>query len=267
MEKVKINMVGGGFQHAHSSVSWFHPKYVEWIKDSHTANISIHIDYGIMHQSNKTKRNFAWISEVSSINPSLFQWVFSHVNFLEENFEYIFTYDKRLLPLSNKMRIVPCSSKTWIIDPKIHNKSKMVSMFISVKKSTHGQAYRHEILRKYGDKVDYFGTGVAKYIPNKEEGLNDYYYSIAIENDNYPNCITEKIIDCFATGTIPIYWGTSAISEFFNNNGIIFLSNDLKIEDLSVNLYQSKMEYIKENFEIAIKWPITEDYIYENYIK
>ena len=35
----------------------------------------------------------------------------------------------------------------------------------------------------------------------------------------------EKIIDCFFSGTIPIYWGTKNISKYFDENGIIFFPN------------------------------------------
>jgi hypothetical protein len=267
MEKVKINMVGGGFQHVNSSTINQYPKYIEWIKGNHTANISMHIDYAITQPSDKTKRNFAWISEISVINQSLINWVPSHIEFLENNFELIFTHDKRLLSLSSKIKLVPCSSSPWIVNHKIYPKTKLVSMIASTKIMCPAHAYRQEIAVKFADKLDLYGSGRSTFIETKEQGLIDYCFSIAMENDNYPNCITEKITDCFATGTIPIYWGTPAVSEFFNDNGIIFLTNDFQIEKLSVDLYYSKMDFIKENFEIASNWPIGEDYIYEHYIK
>ena len=39
---------------------------------------------------------------------------------------------------------------------------------------------------------------------------------------------TEKIIDCFLTGTVPIYWGTKRITDGFNKDGIIMLDDYLK---------------------------------------
>lgn len=259
-------MVGGGFQHVNSSTINQYPKYIEWIKDNHTANISMHIDYALMQQSDKTKRNFAWISEISIINRSLINWIPSHIEFLENNFELIFTHDTRLLPLSKKIKLVLCSSAPWIVVHQIYPKSKLVSMIASTKVMCHAHVYRQKIANKFTNKIDLYGSGRPTFIEKKEQGLNDYYFSIAMENDDYPNCITEKIIDCFATGTIPIYWGTSAISQFFNDKGIIFLTDDFKVEDLSPDLYYSKMEYIKENFETAHNWPIGEDYIYKQYL-
>ena len=53
--KVKINMIGGGFQHSISSND-LEPKYVEWVKYTQSAPISFHIDYAIMDNTNPTKK-------------------------------------------------------------------------------------------------------------------------------------------------------------------------------------------------------------------
>jgi len=258
-------MIGGGFQHEICSSAGSIPKYIEWDKDG-GANISIHIDDGIRIQTDKSKINYAWLLESSLIIPNLIGWIKNNISYLENNFELIFTHDKRLLSLSNKMRLVICPVVPWVTDCRVHGKTKLVSMIASVKRNTSGHKYRQQMVQKYENQVDLFGTG-HNYIKNKEDGLNGYCFSFAIHNANYPNFFTEVITDCFATGTIPIYWGTSAINEFFNENGIIFLTDTFKIEDLSPELYESKLEYVLENFETAINLPTAEDYIYENYIK
>jgi predicted nucleic acid-binding Zn ribbon protein len=56
-----------------------------------------------------------------------------------------------------------------------------------------------------------------KFIPNKLDGLKDYMFSIVVENSIYPKYYTEKITDCFATGTVPIYYGDKSIGEDFNS--------------------------------------------------
>ena len=259
-------MIGGGIQHEICSSAGSTPKYVEWDKGGHNANISIHIDNGILQPVNKTKRNYAWLLESSTIIPTLINWVHGNISQLEDNFELIFTHDKRLLPLSDKFKLVICNAVPWVINRKVYEKTKLISMIASNKNYTTGHQYRQKILRKYENQMDCFGTGF-NYIENKEDGLNDYCFSIAMENDNYPNIFCEKITDCFATGTIPIFWGTPTIGDFFNENGIIMLTDDLKIEDLSMDLYHSKKEYVLDNFERAINLPTAEDYLYEKYIK
>lgn len=260
-------MVGGGFQHdicsSHGSV----PKLVEWVKNNHTAPISIHIDHAMYNTPvDKSKKNYAWLSESKTINSGVYEWCKNNVKYLEDNFEFIFTHDKDLLSFSDKFKLVICNVRPWIQDCKIHNKTKLVSMIASSKIMCEEHKYRQQMIQKFHQKVDHFGRGFRP-IQKKEEGLNDYCFSIAIENGNYANMFTEKITDCFATGTIPIYWGCPTINEFFNPEGIILLDDNFKIEDLSFDLYHSKMKFVEENFKITMDLPVAEDYIYENYIK
>lgn len=265
MEKVKINMVGGGFQHAFGSSGWSIPKYIEWDK-SGNSNISIHIDNGIFFPVNKSKKNYAWISESSTYIAALISIISQRIPYMEDNFELIFTHDTRLLELSNKFRLTICNAVPWIAEPKIHNKTKLISMIASSNKFFGGHIYRHQIMEKYKNQIDCFGFGHNP-IEKKEQGLNDYCFSIAMENGNYPNIFCEKLTDCFATGTIPIFWGTPTIGEFFNKNGIIMLTDNFKVEDLSIDLYNSKMESIIDNFNRALDLPMAEDYIFDHYIK
>ncbi len=259
-------MVGGGFQHEICSSAGNVPKLVEWDKGRHEGAISIHIDNAIKQPTNKLKRNYAWISESSAIIPHIIKWVSQNIFYMENNYELIFTHDVRLLPLSTKMKFILPNAVPWVSDYGVHKKTKLVSMIASLKKYCSGHLYRHTIIEKYKNQVDLFGTGLNR-IEHKEEGLNNYCFSIAMENDNYPNIFCEKITDCFATGAIPIFWGTPNIGEFFNEEGIIMLTDDFKIEDLSVDLYESKMEAVLDNYERAINLPTSEDYMYENYIK
>ena len=49
---------------------------------------------------------------------------------------------------------------------------------------------------------------------DKVETLSEYKFSICFENTAYPGYVTEKIIDCLAAGTIPIYIGAPDIDNF-----------------------------------------------------
>ena len=92
-------------------------------------------------------------------------------------------------------------------------------------------------------------------------------YSVTIENDKYETYWSEKILDCFATGTIPIYYGTPDITNFFNEDGIIFLNEDFDIKSLSKEDYQKRMSAIIDNFNKCLNYNIIEDIIYEKWIK
>ena len=118
--------------------------------------------------------------------------------------------------------------------------------------------------------MDFFGRGF-KEIENKEEALEDYMFSVAIENNGFgmaaENYFTEKLLDCFATGTIPIYFGCSNIERFFNPDGVIRLDYNFDPSKLTEDLYNSKLDAVRENFELCKKYAIGEDYIYNNYLK
>ena len=50
-------------------------------------------------------------------------------------------------------------------------------------------------------------------LKDKIDGLRDYRYHFCIENIKRDYWFTEKLIDCFVTGTIPIYWGCPSIFD------------------------------------------------------
>jgi hypothetical protein len=264
--KQQINMVGGGFQHDVCSSAGSVPEYIEWVKDTHDALISIHIDYGVQQPVDKTKLNFAWIQESSTINVSLQDWIKNNVTYLEENFELVFVHDTRLLPLSNKFKHVICNARSWVKDIGIHPKTKLVSMIASNKVMCYEHMLRQQVVNVFRDKVDLYGRGHNE-IPDKIYGLKDYCFSITMENHTYPLAYSEKLSDCFATGTIPIYYGCEEVNTLFNPEGILWLYQDFKIEDLSFDLYYSKIKAIEDNFNLIKSWPIAEDYLYYTYIK
>lgn len=48
-----------------------------------------------------------------------------------------------------------------------------------------------------------------------------YRFSIAAENECFPGYISEKMINCYLAGTVPIYWGDPTIKEEFNERAFI----------------------------------------------
>ena len=53
----------------------------------------------------------------------------------------------------------------------------------------------------------------------------DYKFMIAMENDKADGYITEKILNAFTSGAIPIYWGSSNINQIFNHDAFINIDN------------------------------------------
>ena len=46
--------------------------------------------------------------------------------------------------------------------------------------------------------------------------ISKYKFTIAFENTSYPHYFTEKILDPFLVGSIPIYWGCPQVAQMFN---------------------------------------------------
>jgi len=65
---------------------------------------------------------------------------------------------------------------------------------------------------------------------NKKVGLNDYRFSIAIENSVLKNNFTEKFYDCVLCDTIPVYYGGPNISDYIDSNSFLQLPS-LNVEE------------------------------------
>ena len=261
----EINLIGGGFQHS-LSTSGFEPKYITWVKGYGNAPISIHVDEGIKFKTNKNTKNYAWLCESKTINGHLYDWCRNNIDYLKNNFIFVFTHDVSLTKISEIFILVQSSGKSFIENGQIYEKNKLVSMIASNKLLCAEHFFRRNMIEKFSNKCDHYGRGF-KEINDKVIGLKDYCFSITMENGTYPNMFTEKITDCFMTGTIPIYYGIRNIGDFFNSDVSITLGDHFKIEDLSFELYKSKINAVIENFKLAKELLIAEDYIYINHIK
>ena len=260
----EINMIGGPFQHS-VSTNDMEPKLIKWVKDG-SSPISIHIDDGLFAPTNPNTINYGWLCESKTIVPSYYEFCSENIQFLKNNFIKVFTHDLELSKLSDIFQITQCSAKPYFEHGEMYPKNKLVSMVASNKTMCAEHVYRQQIIQKFSGKCDHFGRGYNQ-IENKVDALKDYCFSIVMENATYPNMFTEKITECFMTATIPIYYGISNICDFFDKNGIITLDDDFKIEDLSFDLYQSKIEAVKNNLQLSLNLLTSEDYIYQNFIK
>ena len=107
-------------------------------------------------------------------------------------------------------------------------KTHSCSIISSGKTDLVGHKLRHQViawLRLRDYDIDVLGRGY-KPFERKQEGLLPYTYSVIIENVQEPDYFTEKLLDCLICGTIPIYWGASNISNYFNVDGMV-ICNDL----------------------------------------
>jgi hypothetical protein len=266
--KKKINLVGNSFTHLTGgnkgySVAFKESKYIKWVQDKSgtgTFYVDDFIEQAFFDDYEGPK--YAWLLESKFVTPHIVEEVKMFPEKYLETFDAIFTHNKELLKIDPKFKWCPANG-FWIKEPKIYDKSKMISFITSNKSFTEGHKKRLEWVKKIGDQVDLYGRGF-KEIETKEEGLCDYMFSVVIENGIYESYYTEKILDCFATGTIPVYLGSPDISKHFNEDGIINLTEEF---DLSEEIYYSKMDAIKDNLERIKKIEVLEDFIYKQYLE
>lgn len=223
----------------------------------------------------------------SPIQSEVYDLVYKNYNM----FDLILTHNKKLLSLPNsqlRLCLSRCLNKNihtkeWplLADHslyKIYEKNKNLSCISSNKSFLEGHRKRlefvnHVLKNTPKGELDMFGIGFNP-IQGKIEGLKDYRFSIAIENSYAPNEASEKISDCFLTGTIPIYYGCPNIGDYFDINGIITFETKEELEniiqDIILNgeqIYKSKFESVKNNFKLIDKYSLNIDQIFTQYIK
>ncbi len=89
--------------------------------------------------------------------------------------------------------------------------------------------------------------GLPKGVKDKNEFLSQYKFSIACENSSYSGYCTEKLMQAFAAGNVPIYWGDKRASEVFNEEAFIDCTG------LSIEQAVEKVKRIDENNDAYIK--------------
>jgi len=212
----------------------------------------------------KNIKVYAWILEPEVINPKPYAFIRKHYNL----FHKIFTWNKSLLDISDKFQFVPFGT-CWIndVDCQLHNKTKNISMMISKKQKTQGHLLRHSIFDRYKDSINVFGRNYNP-IENKITALKEYKFHIVVENSKEDNWFTEKIIDCFQTGTILIYWGCTSIDKFFSGAGIIKFNDQTELEKiiptLDDKLYNKLLPSVQENFLESKKYLVMDDFVFKH---
>lgn len=206
----------------------------------------------------------AWLIESPEITPLYYNWIEHNYN----KFKYVLTHNKKLIDLGYNFKFAPLGgSWLWNDEIKIYKKTKSISIIASGKSDTSGHKLRHQIISRYNNILDIYGR-VYNPIDRKIEGLKDYRFSVCIENAREDYYFTEKIMDCFLSGTVPIYWGCPSIGNFFDKRGILSFGNfdefENIINDCNQELYESLLDYVNYNFEKAHEFLLAEDWVLKN---
>ena len=153
----------------------------------------------------------------------------SHINYLDRYFKHsvLLWFDyKRINEIRKAVLKMPI-------------RTKFCAAVISNSYKTNFRIEFINALNKY-KKIDMGGRYrniIGGQVKNKIKFLTSYKFSISIENSNGDGYVSEKIIQSFIAGTIPIYYGDYLIDEYINPKSFIFIKGEKDIDD--------KIEYIK----------------------
>jgi hypothetical protein len=125
------------------------------------------------------------------------------------------------------------------------------------KNDLEGHNLRHKLISLDKSHTHKFLTPLGhayKQFDHIVNALAPFRYSVIIENCIEPHYFTEKILNCLACKTIPIYWGHESVKQYFDTSNWLFF-NDL--ED----------GYEKIKFASSGEHIVSYDKIHENYIQ
>lgn len=186
-------------------------------------------------------------------------------------FDLILSCDERDFPKTHieaVSRFMPFLG-TWLTGEEPQEKEYDISMVASDKYQDHVEGYRvrHEIRKALGKWEHGYGHLFSRRIETKDEGLGPYRFSIAVESQRYPWYHTEKLFDCFAARTVPIYWGcedTSKLEEWgFDPAGIIRIPDAAGAVECvrkgpGPQTYEAMHDVIEHNFKRTMELYCTE---------
>lgn len=263
-----------GYVSANGNNAWGRPKQIEYeLLNPRFNGVTLFTDHYLgetqLVTNVQSDKKVAWICEPRNIHPFAYEGVERNIDL----FDLVITWDQKLVDTYDNCKMMPVMEtrvpeKDWGIAPK----NKMVSLIASAKRTTPGHRYRFEIADQLAEQcgIDLWGFAF-KSFEQKREPLQDYYFSITVHNNKEPNLFTEALIDCFAFGTIPIFWGCPNVGNFFDSEGILTFDTieELQaiLDSLSPSLYQSKMPHIEKNMALAQKYKATKDDQVAAYLK
>jgi|688.fasta_scaffold73230_3 hypothetical protein len=174
-----------------------------------------------------------------------------------QNYDLVLTYNESLFDLPNHKVFIPVGC---FIDNLPLNKTNQISYIMSSKIMTNEHRMRFMILRRLEESKS---IGDFEFImhrnPPEIDSKNRFFinakFHITCENAVMNNMFSEKLIDCFRSRTVPIYYGCLNIEKYFDERGIIRFNTieefDKICQEITPEWYDERLSYIEENYQRA----------------
>ncbi len=189
--------------------------------------------------------------------PELYMAFHKMVRDRSEDFDLILTYDHRLLELPNAQLFIPV--RAWA-DPRLETHKRFQVSFLTSSKiysrAHHMRPLVIDALQEFYDTdLDLFCYRSPPMLPDKNDMFRNAQFHIVCENQLLPDMFTEKILDCFVTRTVPIYYGCTNIDKYFDDSAILQFNTpeELKsiLRTLTPNTYRQMLPAIEGNRELS----------------
>ena len=116
----------------------------------------------------------------------------------------------------------PALSKHTLPDRDFLARKKFCNFVVSNDFSAERNAFFEEFSARCPiDSGGSYRNNIGGPVADKLAFQRQYRFSIAYENSRDPGYVTEKIVDAFAAGTVPIYWGDPLIKQEFNPDSFV----------------------------------------------
>ena len=182
-------------------------------------------------------------------------WAYSFIKKFGFLFFFIITHDQETLEYHDgKSLFLPISAPTLMPEKlEISKRNNLCSyLYNSRKEMTEGHVIRREfaeIAQKFSDKCKIIPT---KFGLSKADFMFDTYFAIIIQNSRKDGYYSDMLLDCFACGVVPIYYGSKGYLKFFEKDGVIEIENLSDLEkvllELSEQDYLDRLQWVKSNF-------------------
>jgi len=195
--------------------------------------------------------NLFWATEPDEAVPGVHKYIINNW----PKYDYVIScFDDILTQCPNARKLVYYSP--WITeDWALKEKQFKLSFLCGWKNWTTGHKLRHVVFNNQGKLTIPKQFFMAIPVNQKIRFLalfENTQYNLCIENVSQNNFFTEKLIDCFLTKTIPVYWGCPNIGEYFDVNGIILFGEEKDfysmLNNLTPDYYNQHLDSVESNY-------------------
>ena len=208
----------------------------------------------------------ALLIEPRPLQPETYKMLETHY----DRFNWIFTHDSQLLRIAPNAKPIYYWNQYQVNDEE---KTKDISMICGIKEMCSLHVERMRLAEALKDKIDVLGDIWGQERVTIHDAYAPYRFAVVIENHIDDRWFTEKVLNCFANKTVPIYFGARNIKKEFYEKGIIWVERLWDIPNVVDNIlkngadieYNVRKDAIWLNSECVYAYSDFEDYMIKTY--